>query len=167
MGNATIREVGSFNWFVECQWWPVLTLGKGFNWINFDFVKLSAEYDKFGPQVEIEVALLGFRFGCTIPTGMKTEQSEMAQAQLEAVKNGTAKTHSMDEVFGSLSGGMKVTATDQAAEQLAKFPPEMVFKGLAQIAQQIKSRHGAAVDTPVSQAGNAGSTPAGGTKDLK
>ncbi len=60
----------------DCQWPALLRLGRGFNWVDFEVIRLGVEYDKAGPQIEINVALLGFAlyFACTLP--WSTEQSQ-------------------------------------------------------------------------------------------
>ena len=47
---------------LEWQWPTILTLGKGYNWVNVILVRFEAEYDKITGLLEIAIGLLGVCF---------------------------------------------------------------------------------------------------------
>lgn len=72
---ATHKKERRWSVHFDCQWPALLRFGRGFNWVDFEVIRLGVEYDKAGPQLEINVALLGFAlyFACALP--WSTEQS--------------------------------------------------------------------------------------------
>lgn len=70
----------------ECQW-PALLMPRRYNWIDFDIVKLFAEYEKPTAMITIEIALLGFKMKLLLP-GPSTAKSRELMARKAAVMAG-------------------------------------------------------------------------------
>lgn len=88
--------------YVDCQWLSVF-LPAHYNWINFTFVELGIEYDKAGPQWDLEASLLGFTMRLSLGMPWETEMSATLK-------------HRMDEMHEN--PGMAITFHPEAAREL-------------------------------------------------
>lgn len=75
----------SDRFYFECQWFAVLCLGRGHNWVDFDFVKFYMEWDKVTASFEIEVAFLGFKARVKLPSPETEEHKVMVERHRDIV----------------------------------------------------------------------------------
>ena len=74
----------------DFQWLGLLMPNK-YNWIDFDFIRLSFEYDGLMPQFEMYFGLLGISLYICIDLPWSTEASREIMQAKEDIESGKAE----------------------------------------------------------------------------
>jgi hypothetical protein len=90
-----IRRCVSGFWFRN-DWPAVLMFGRGYNWVDFTFIKLYTEYCKITCLYEFEIALLGLGFGFSVSVGHSEENDELKR-RVRMVESGLMETVPLGE----------------------------------------------------------------------
>lgn len=74
-------------WYVQfSQDWSCLFRPGKCNWVDFTFIALKLKYEKAGPQLELEIGLLGFCAWICRTLEHETRQSKQLVQALEELK---------------------------------------------------------------------------------
>ena len=69
-----IKQLGITQWHFSCQWLEIFRPQR-YAWINFSIIQFDVEYDKFGPDLEIRLGLLGLYMCFSVALPWTTAES--------------------------------------------------------------------------------------------